>query len=134
MHNRQIRYVKRPARALQVDSFELTEGEIPVAGEGHVLVRTLLVSIDPANRAWMQGATYRAQLNEGDVMAGYGLGQVVDGSADLAAGTIVAGDLGWQELRRPAAVRARGTRRRRRADPLPQHPGDHGSHRLFRTA
>lgn len=95
--NRQIRYVKRPTGTLGTDSFQLTEGTVPEAGEGRVLVRNLLVSIDPANRAWMQAATYRAQLNEGDVMAGYGLAEVVDGTTSIPAGTVVGGDFGWQE-------------------------------------
>lgn len=95
--NRQIRYVKRPTGTLQTDSFALSEGSVPDAGAGQVLVRNLLVSIDPANRAWMQAATYRAQLDEGEVMAGYGLAQVVEGTDEIPAGAIVGGDFGWQE-------------------------------------
>lgn len=95
--NRQIRYIKRPTGTLETDSFEVSEGTAPQTGDGEVLVRNLLISIDPANRAWMQAATYRAQLNEGDVMAGYGLAEVVEGPSTLPAGTIVGGDFGWQE-------------------------------------
>ena len=97
VQNRQIRYVKRPTGMLGTDSFELSEGTVPQAGDGQVLVRNLLISIDPANRAWMQAATYRAQLNEGDVMAGYGLAEVVEGTSSIPAGTVVGGDFGWQE-------------------------------------
>lgn len=97
MQNRQIRYVKRPTGTLGTDSFELGAEPVAQPGDGQVLVRNLLVSIDPANRAWMQAATYRAQLNEGDVMAGYGLAEIVQSTGDLAAGTIVGGDFGWQE-------------------------------------
>jgi NADPH-dependent curcumin reductase CurA len=42
----------------------------PGAGAGEVLCRSLYLSLDPANRAWMQGATYRAALEPGQVMAG----------------------------------------------------------------
>ncbi|WP_208379096.1 NADP-dependent oxidoreductase [Cumulibacter soli] len=97
MQNRQIRYVKRPTGALGVDTFELGEAPMPQPAAGEVLCRNLLVSIDPANRAWMQGATYRSQLNEGDVMAGYGLAEVIEGADGIAAGSIVGGDFGWQE-------------------------------------
>ena len=97
VQNRQIRYIKRPTGTLGTDSFELSEGTVPQAGDGQVLVRNLLISIDPANRAWMQAATYRAQLNEGDVMAGYGLAEVVEGTSSIPAGTVVGGDFGWQE-------------------------------------
>jgi NADPH-dependent curcumin reductase CurA len=60
-----------------------------------VLCRTVVLSIDPANRAWMQGRTYRDQLSRGEVMAGFTLCEVIAG--DLPAGTIVACEAGWQE-------------------------------------
>ena len=63
-----------------------------------VLVRTTLLSLDPASRAWMQGATYRTQLNPGDVMAGWGLGEVVSSNAKgFEPGDLVSGEYGWQQ-------------------------------------
>ena len=72
--------------------------EVPEVGSGQVLCRTILLSVDPANRAWMAGRTYREQLGENEVMSGFTLSEVVDsGDTTLARGTIVAGDGGWQE-------------------------------------
>ena len=50
---------------------------MPQPGPGEVLVKTTLLSLDPASRAWMAGRTYRAQLEPGEIMAGWGLGEVV---------------------------------------------------------
>ncbi|MBF4162718.1 NADP-dependent oxidoreductase [Nocardioides acrostichi] len=89
---------------LSEDHFAVVRAPVPEPGAGQVLVRTLLLSIDAANRTWMDKATYRPQLVAGDVMAGYGLGEVVDANGtELTEGTVVFADLGWQEL---AAVSA----------------------------
>jgi hypothetical protein len=78
--------------------FELTEAAVPSPGEGEVLLKTKLISLDAANRAWMQGATYRAALKGGDVMAGGSLSEVVESKvAHLAPGDLVWADIGWQD-------------------------------------
>jgi NADPH-dependent curcumin reductase CurA len=80
------------------ENFALREAPMPEPGAGEVLVRTTLLSLDPASRAWMQGATYRSQLNPGDVMAGWGLGEVVRSEAKgFAPGDLVSGEFGWQQ-------------------------------------
>ncbi len=87
------------------DTFQWTEGPIPVPGEGEALVRTRMLSLDPANRAWMMGKTYRDALEPGQVMSGFAIGEVVDSkSSGLKAGDIVEGDWGWQDY---AALPAR---------------------------
>jgi NADPH-dependent curcumin reductase CurA len=64
-----------------------------------VVVRNILLSQDAANRAWMQGATYRAAVNAGDVMHGYALCEVVDSSvAEFQPGDLVTGEPGWQQF------------------------------------
>jgi NADPH-dependent curcumin reductase CurA len=71
---------------------------MPEPKAGEALVRTTLLSLDPASRAWMQGATYRSQLNPGDVMAGWGLGEVVSSNAKgFEPGDLVSGEYGWQQ-------------------------------------
>lgn len=60
MTNRQVRVTELPKGALTQNHFEVTETETPVPETGQVLVKTILISIDAAMRAWMQGATYRA--------------------------------------------------------------------------
>jgi NADPH-dependent curcumin reductase CurA len=102
--NRQWIYSRKPAGEVGVGDFELREIAIPEPKAGEVLVRTTLLSIDPASRAWMQAVTYRSMLAPGDVMAGWGLGEVVESGAEgFARGDLVSGDFGWQEF---AALRA----------------------------
>lgn len=96
--NRQVIIRELPKGELTEDHFELREAEMPAAGAGEVLVRTILMSIDAANRAWMQGATYREAVKAGDVMHTYSIGEVVESKADtLAAGDIVAVEARWAE-------------------------------------
>jgi len=98
MSNTQILLRERPSGTLSTDHFETRQGERPTPGDGQVLVRTVLLSLDAANRAWMQGATYREAVNAGDVMAGGGIGEVVESKAKgFAPGDLVFGDVGWQE-------------------------------------
>jgi NADPH-dependent curcumin reductase CurA len=69
-----------------------------VPKDGEVLVRTRMLSLDPANRAWMMGKTYRDALEPGQVMSGFTIGEVVESkSSGLVAGDIVEGDWGWQD-------------------------------------
>ena len=108
MRNRQVLFVHRPEGKLAESDFEIREVDVPELGSGEVLCRTILLSVDPANRAWMAGRTYRDQLGENEVMSGFTLSEVVDGGdTTLARGTIVAGDGGWQEY---AALPAAGLR------------------------
>jgi NADPH-dependent curcumin reductase CurA len=103
--NRQWLYAKQPQGKIGPDTFQWTEGPIPVPGEGEALVRTRMLSLDPANRAWMMGKTYRDALEPGQVMSGFALGEVVESkSGGLKAGDIVEGDWGWQDY---AALPAR---------------------------
>ena len=98
MGNRQIVLNELPQGKLSPDHFRLAEGETPSPSEGEVLVRTRYISLDAANRAWMQGATYRSALTSGQVMAGGALAEVVESRAPgLAAGDLVFGDTGWQD-------------------------------------
>src|SRR3954447_23632002 len=108
--NRQWLYAKQPQGKIAPDTFQWTEGPIPVPREGEALVRTRMLSLDPANRAWMMGKTYRDALQPGQVMNGFALGEVVESKAPgLAKGDIVEGDWGWQDY---AATPAGGRTRR----------------------
>jgi len=96
--NRQLQIAELPTDKLSAEHFRMVEAPIPTPGEGEVLARTLLLSLDPANRAWMQGATYRSALNAGQVMAGFTLGRVIESNdPEFAAGDLVEGDGGWQD-------------------------------------
>jgi hypothetical protein len=96
--NLQILLMERPRGPLEEKHFATRSAPVPAPADGQVLVRTVLLSLDAANRAWMQGATYRAALEAGQVMSGYGVGEVVEScSPRFASGDHVLGELGWQE-------------------------------------
>lgn len=98
MNNRQIILQEIPTGRLGAEHFSLREGAAPSPAEGQVLLRTRYVSLDAANRAWMQGATYRSALQGGDVMAGGALAEVVESRhPKLTVGDLVFADTGWQD-------------------------------------
>jgi len=85
-----------PTTNLRADHFETRTAAMPTIEDGQLLVRTILMSLDAANRAWMQGATYREAVKPGDVMHTYSIGEVMESKADgFSAGDIVAGEGGW---------------------------------------
>ena len=97
--NRQILLDRLPGgEQLTREHFKLVETPAPTPGEGEVLLRTRYISLDAANRAWMQGATYRSALEGGQVMAGGALAEVVASNAShLKPGDMVFADTGWQD-------------------------------------
>jgi hypothetical protein len=102
--NRRWIYARKPEAAVGPEHFELREEAVPHAKAGEVLVRATLLSLDPASRAWMQAVTYRSMLAPGDVMAGWGVGEVVESNAEgFARGDLVSGEFGWQEFAALAA-------------------------------
>lgn len=115
--NRQIVLAELPGAArLAPEHFRLTESAVPTPGEGEVLLKVRYVSLDAANRAWMQGATYRSAINAGDVMAGGALAEVVESKdPTLKPGDLVFADTGWQEW---AVLPARKLDKVARAEPL----------------
>ncbi|MFC0283467.1 NADP-dependent oxidoreductase [Camelimonas abortus] len=114
--NRQILLVEKPAGKLGHEHFRLVEGEIPAPADGQLLVKVLIVSLDAANRAWMQAATYRSEISAGAVMAGGALAEVIESRAPgFAPGDLVFADAGWQEY---AVIDAGAATRYPRAEPL----------------
>jgi hypothetical protein len=96
--NRQFHLARLPDGPLTRDCFQLAEAAIPEPKEGEVLLKARYMSVDAANRAWMQGATYRDALGAGTVMSARGVGEVVESRhPDFEAGDLAFGDLGWQE-------------------------------------
>jgi len=103
--NRQILLIETPKGKLGPEHFRLTEAPMPTPKDGEVLLRVRLISLDAANRAWMQGATYREAVVAGSVMAGGAIAEVVESKAPgFAAGDLVFADTGWQDY---AALPAR---------------------------
>lgn len=104
--NRQFVLDHLPQGPLRPDHFRLVQTAPPVPGPGEVLLRSRYVSLDAANRAWMQGATYRSALSAGQVMAGGALAEVVDANdSALAPGDLVFADMGWQDYAALPAAR-----------------------------
>ena len=97
--NRQILLDRLPqGDKLGPEHFRLTEAARPNPAEGEVLLRTRYISLDAANRAWMQGATYRSALEGGQVMSGGALAEVVHSNVGhLSPGDMVFADTGWQD-------------------------------------
>lgn len=96
--NRQVIIRELPSGRLTEAHFELRDAEIPTIGEGQALGRTILMSIDAANRAWMQGATYRQAIEPGDVMHTYSIMEVIESNDDsLKPGDIVSTEASWAE-------------------------------------
>ncbi|TAN54427.1 MAG: NADP-dependent oxidoreductase [Betaproteobacteria bacterium] len=114
--NRRFILARSPTGALTPDCFKLDAAPVPEPKEGEVLLRSLFVSLDAANRAWMQGATYRAAVEPGSVMAGGALGEVVASHhPDFKAGDLASGDLGWQEY---SVVPGKALMKAMRTEPL----------------
>lgn len=114
--NRQIFLAALPNGKLSVQDFEMREAPIPTPKEGELLLRVRLVSLDAANRAWMQGETYRAALEAGNVMDGYGIAEVLDSNAiGFAPGDLVFTTTGWQDY---IALPAGNVAKVERVDPL----------------
>ncbi len=107
--NRQIILAKRPTGMPGDDNLQLQEGTAPEVGEGQVLVRTIYLSLDPYMRGRMSAAkSYAASVEEGSVMEGATVGQVVESrSGDFKQGDYVLCPGGWQEysVNSPKAMR-----------------------------
>ena len=114
--NRQWLYAMQPTGKITADTFQWNKAAIPVPRDGEVLVRSRMLSLDPANRAWMMGKTYRDALEPGQVMSGFAIGEVIESKAPgFKTGDIVEGDWGWQDY---AALPARRLTKRTTEAPL----------------
>jgi NADPH-dependent curcumin reductase CurA len=70
----------------------------PEPGPDQMLVRSLYLSLDPANRGWMLMPTYIPQVPLGATMWGFVLGRVVrSNAAGFAPGDLVSGFGAWAE-------------------------------------
>ncbi len=97
--NHQIRLARRPVGLPARADWSFTAEPVGAPGPGGVVVKTLLLSLDPAMRGWMnEGKSYIAPVGIDEVMRAGGIGVVVaSGSATFAVGDHVSGALGVQE-------------------------------------
>lgn len=86
-------------RGIEDGDFRLVETDIADPGEGEVLLKTLYLGFDPAQKGWMENiADYVAPMAIGDVMRGSGICEVVAGNhPKFAVGDLVFGSTGWTE-------------------------------------
>jgi len=97
--NRQWVLRRRPEGEIRDGDLELVETPIPTLPDGHVLVRTIYLSLDPTNRIWMSDMDqYMPPVEIGAVMRGGTLG-VVEESRDpnVPVGSVVLPFTGWQD-------------------------------------
>jgi NADPH-dependent curcumin reductase CurA len=97
--SRAVVLAARPNGAPSESDFELRELPDAEPADGEVLVRNVLVSVDPYMRGRMTGIrTYVGPYEVGDVIDGGAVGQVVDSRADgFAEGDWVRSMLGWRD-------------------------------------
>jgi NADPH-dependent curcumin reductase len=97
--NRQIRLAARPVGMPRDSDWSHTTEHVSRPQAGGVLIKTLVLSIDPAMRGWMnEGKSYIAPVEMGEVMRAGGVGQVLASrNALFAVGDMVSAPLGVQE-------------------------------------
>lgn len=97
--NRQWRLAARPDGPVGEEHFQWTEEPVTEpTSDGQVLVRTLMLSCDPAQRGWMARDTYVPAVGIGEVMRAFGVGRVAASRHPAyAPGDLVQGVLGWQD-------------------------------------
>ncbi len=96
--NRQVRLAARPVGLPKPSDWRFTEEAVGDAPDGGVVVRNLLLSLDPAMRGWMnEGRSYIPPVAIGEVMRAVGVGRIVASATPaFAAGDYVSGALGVQ--------------------------------------
>ena len=101
---RQIVVTALPQGALGPEHFELQTVDTPEPGPGDALLRVIVMSIDAADRSWLQGATYRDAVKPGDAMPTYAICEVIESaSTRLGPGDLVAAEAVWADhVVRPA--------------------------------
>ncbi|KAJ5918720.1 hypothetical protein N7454_009864 [Penicillium verhagenii] len=84
-------------------TFTLDTAEIPTLKDGQVLLKTLYLSNDPAQRTWVSpladpARAYLPPVQVGEAMQSMGIARVVvSQSPDLVVGDLVSGFPGWTE-------------------------------------
>lgn len=94
-----------PTYGSSSDTFVLDEKDIPSLTDGQILVQSLYLSNDPAQRGWIAPAEqidpkrlYVPPVKEGEPMRARGLGKVVASkNNDFKEGDLVQGNLNWVE-------------------------------------
>jgi NADPH-dependent curcumin reductase CurA len=94
----EIRLASRPHGTPTLDNFDIVDVDVPEPGPGQVLVRNVVMSVDPYMRGRMSDAkSYAAPYEVGKVMNGGAVGEVVRSDVDsLRPGDHVLHQAGWR--------------------------------------
>jgi len=97
--NRQFRLAARPVGMAKASDWKMTTEPVAEPADGQVLVKVLMLSLDPAMRGWMnEGRSYIAPVGIGEVMRAGGIGRVqASKNSAFAEGDLVGGGFGIQE-------------------------------------
>lgn len=100
--NRQWRLASHPIGLIKESDFIWQEEEIPDLRDGEVLIRNIYLSLDPANRGWINPVKakhhYVKPVGIGDIMRGSCIGVIEESKNTLfEKGEIVTGLFGWQD-------------------------------------
>ncbi len=98
--NRQVRLASRPVGLPTRENWSIVDAPMAEPAPGGVLVKTLMLSLDPAMRGWMnEGRSYIEPVGLGEVMRAGGVGRVVASNTPaFAVGDHVSGALGVQQF------------------------------------
>src|SRR4029079_380936 len=79
--------------------FRVIESPLPAVEDGHLLIRNLYLSVEPAMRGWTNAtANYSEPVPLGTVMRSFATGRVeASRHARFKPGDVVTGMFGWQE-------------------------------------
>lgn len=118
MSNRQWILKQRPVGEVKDSDIVLETGDIPSPGKGEMVIRTLWVSLDPANRGWLsETPTYMDPVPLDGPMLGLVMGEVMESRSDkFDSGDKVVGLGHWAEYAKVSAEEFQ---------PLPELPGIH---------
>lgn len=99
IQTREIHLAKRPTGVPTIENFAFVERTLPEPAEGEVLVRNLVLSIDPYMRPRMDDVpSYVAPYEVGKALLGGAVGAVMaSATASIPVGTIVTHMAGWRE-------------------------------------
>ncbi|RSM34791.1 NADP-dependent oxidoreductase [Amycolatopsis balhimycina DSM 5908] len=94
----EIRLASRPEGVPTHDNFEIVDTEVPAPGANQILVRNLIMSVDPAMRGRMKDVkSYAPPFGVGEVMSGGAVGEVVTSNVDdVKPGDHVLHQAGWR--------------------------------------
>ncbi|WP_020109975.1 NADP-dependent oxidoreductase [Nocardia sp. 348MFTsu5.1] len=90
---------RRPESAPGPDDLEFVSSPVDELGDEQILVKNLLLSLDPTNRLWMSDRDqYLPPVEIGEIMRGTTIGVVEQSRSDRfdAGDTVLLGEGGWQ--------------------------------------